>query len=609
MSGLPSQSTRRRDVVLLFASYPLGTWVLHQSLGESRWYVAAHLVLLGLVVGLLSFGRVIRAGRMIADDTDAALDERQLALRNAAYLDAYRIVSATAVLGVIWVAIGVDKGLWWTPRTYNEWNDVFWGLFILTTSLPAAFLSWREPDRAEDRDEAPADMTGVRAAMMVAFTVAASMGTSSPALAQVGAGSDVNTSAIASYDSAWSAISRTYWDTAFVASRWRAAHDSIRASLPAAANVDAVRGAIRALIAVPAQSHFVLLPASATPVAAGGGPSDALRPGTVGMDVRTIGTDVILSTVTPDGAAHRAGLRAGDRLTGIDTLPVSRMRAMLREAMPHDTLKADALLATFVKARLGGGVGDTLILTVVDRHGRARLHALVRTPLAGRLTQFGNLPPIVVTTHASRSSVRVRGEGKRSVAVIGWSAWFPALSPTLDTLFFTNRDAHALIIDLRGNPGGVIGMIAGVSGHLLDSIVSLGELRSRSGTLRFSANPRRVDQTGRRSAPFAGPVAIIVDEFSASTSEFFASGMQALGRARVFGTRSAGMALPAAMGRLPSGDVLMHVIADHSDARGRRVEGIGVQPDQATPLRVADLRVGRDAALEAARAWIAAGAP
>ena len=193
--------------------------------------------------------------------------------------------------------------------------------------------------------------------------------------------------------------------------------------------------------------------------------------------------------------------------------------------------------------------------------------------------------------------------------MIAWSAWFPVLSPTLDTIFFANRDADALIIDLRGNPGGVIGMLAGISGHVLDTVVSLGALRSRSGLLRFSSNPRRVDGTGHRTTPFAGPIAIIVDEFSASTTEFFASGMQAIGRARIFGSTSAGQALPAAMGRLPSGDVLMHVIADHSDARGRRVEGIGVVPEQASPLRIADLRAGRDAALDAARAWIAAGAP
>ena len=437
----------------------------------------------------------------------------------------------------------------------------------------------------------------------LALAFVASAITAGPAAAQTAA------APIASYDSAWAALARTYWDTSFIATRWRPAHDSIRAALGADADAASVRAAIRALIAVPRQSHFVLLPASATPVPANAGPSDDKRPGTVGLDVRAIGQEVVVWRVAADGAAARSGIRTGDVIRQIDTLPVARMRTTLRDAMPNDPAKADALVTTSVKARLGGSVGDTLLLVLSDRRGRSRAHALVRTPLSGRLTQFGNLPPIVVTATGARETVRARGQRPRSVALITWSAWFPALSPTLDTLFFANRDSDALIIDLRGNPGGVIGMLSGISGHVLDTVVSLGELRSRSGLLRFSSNPRRVDGTGRRTTPFAGPIAIIVDEFSASTTEFFASGMQAIGRARIFGATSAGQALPAAMGRLPNGDVLMHVIADHSDARGRRVEGIGVVPDQASPLRIADLRAGRDAALDAARAWIAAGSP
>ena len=437
----------------------------------------------------------------------------------------------------------------------------------------------------------------------LALAFVASAITAGPAAAQTAA------APIASYDSAWAALARTYWDTSFIATRWRPAHDSIRAALGADADAASVRAAIRALIAVPRQSHFVLLPASATPVPANAGPSDDKRPGTVGLDVRAIGQEVVVWRVAADGAAARSGIRTGDVIRQIDTLPVARMRTTLRDAMPNDPAKADALVTTSVKARLGGSVGDTLLLVLSDRRGRSRAHALVRAPLSGRLTQFGNLPPIVVTATGARETVRARGQPPRSVALITWSAWFPALSPTLDTLFFANRDADALIIDLRGNPGGVIGMLAGISGHVLDTVVSLGELRSRSGLLRFSSNPRRVDGTGRRTTPFAGPIAIIVDEFSASTTEFFASGMQAIGRARIFGATSAGQALPAAMGRLPNGDVLMHVIADHSDARGRRVEGIGVVPDEASPLRIADLRAARDAALDAARAWIAAGSP
>ena len=91
---------------------------------------------------------------------------------------------------------------------------------------------------------------------------------------------------------------------------------------------------------------------------------------------------------------------------------------------------------------------------------------------------------------------------------------------------------------------------------------------------------------------------------TASTSEIFATGMQLIGRARVFGERSAGAALPALMERLPSGDVFVHAVADFTDPKGNRVEGAGVVPDEIVGLSTQALSDGRDTALEAAMRWI-----
>ena len=99
-------------------------------------------------------------------------------------------------------------------------------------------------------------------------------------------------------------------------------------------------------------------------------------------------------------------------------------------------------------------------------------------------------------------------------------------------------------------------------------------------------------------------MAILVDPMTASTSEIFATGMQRIGRARVFGERSAGEALPAMMDRLPSGDVFVHAVADFTDPDGRRIEGAGVVPDEVVPISPKELSEGRDAALEAAARWI-----
>jgi C-terminal processing protease CtpA/Prc len=65
-----------------------------------------------------------------------------------------------------------------------------------------------------------------------------------------------------------------------------------------------------------------------------------------------------------------------------------------------------------------------------------------------------------------------------------------------------------------------------------------------------------------------------------------------------------GQALPALFDRLPNGDVLIHAYGDFVTANGTRLEGRGVVPDVAVPLRREELLAGRDAPLEAALQWI-----
>lgn len=414
---------------------------------------------------------------------------------------------------------------------------------------------------------------------------------------------------IASFDSAWVKISRTYWDTLLVEGAWRAAYDSIRATLRPTDDDDAIRRAIRALIAVPGQSHFTLIPGSAVPdpsrASAAREGEGARGPGTLGLQVRSIGDTLVAWRVLAGGPAERAGVRAGDQIIAIDSLAVDTLRARIARGSAAEPAKVQGLVTTFVLSRLGGQVGDSTRLSFRDGSGRHRSRMLVRIPMRGRLTQMGNLPPMVVSATLDSLSI---GRGQHA-ALIAFSAWLPVISPQLDTFFFGARQTPGLIVDLRGNPGGVVGMLAGVSGHLLDTAIALGVMHGRGATIRFVANPRRVDRTGAQVGTFTGPVAVLVDGFTGSTSEFFAAGMQAVGRARIFGDRSAGQSLPALLSRLPNGDVLMHAIADHEDAAGRRVEGVGVQPDELIPLRRVDLRNGRDAPLEAARAWIASQHP
>ena len=153
------------------------------------------------------------------------------------------------------------------------------------------------------------------------------------------------------------------------------------------------------------------------------------------------------------------------------------------------------------------------------------------------------------------------------------------------------------MLDLRGNGGGIAGMAPGLAGWFVkDSGLSLGRMFTRDSHLNLQVRPRL--------SAYDGPLAILVDELSASTSEFVAAGLQDLGRARLFGSRSAGAALVANMIRLPNGDGFEYAFADYESTGGGRIEGNGIVPDVEAPYTREELLDGDDVALAAAIAWI-----
>jgi len=121
-------------------------------------------------------------------------------------------------------------------------------------------------------------------------------------------------------------------------------------------------------------------------------------------------------------------------------------------------------------------------------------------------------------------------------------------------------------------------------------------MKLRGAELRLVVNPRL--------ETFAGPLAVLIDGSSASCSEIFAGGLRDLGRARIFGERTAGAVLPAQFAKLPNGDFFYYPIADYFSRGGARLEAIGVEPDVPTPHRRDALLEGRDVGIEEALRWI-----
>jgi carboxyl-terminal processing protease len=232
------------------------------------------------------------------------------------------------------------------------------------------------------------------------------------------------------------------------------------------------------------------------------------------------------------------------------------------------------------------------------RNARREIHVPLReTP--GEVVNYGQLPPIHVRFDSQRHS-----SGAGCVGIIRFNIFMTPVMPRFEDAMANMRDCSGVVLDLRGNLGGLGAMVMGISGHYFEKAETLGTMRIREATMRYVANPVRVSRSGQPMQPFDGRVAVVIDELSASTTEILAAALQRLGRARVFGVPSAGQALPALLTRLPNGDRLMYVIGDFAGPGGKRVEGAGVIPDEPVPLTRNALLAGRDEALLAAFRWI-----
>lgn len=421
----------------------------------------------------------------------------------------------------------------------------------------------------------------IAAALMLSAAVAA------PALAQVPL-------ALETFDEAWAVIDRTYYDASFRGVDWPAIKQELRPQAAAARTSGELRAVIGRMLDRLGESHFAVLPQFADATDAG----NADGSGSPGFDMRPDGDAVVVTRIDAGNPAHRAGLRAGDRISAIDGRLVSSFGSGLPATLEPRVRALEIWRAAMM--RLRGPVGSRIDVVARAPRGAARTVTFERIEEPGQAVNLGNLPPLMLRVDADS----VETPSGAAAGVIAFNVWMAAADAPFAEAVDRFRGARGIVIDLRGNPGGLAGMIMGISGHFFTERTALGTMKMRASELTFFANPRASRPDGSVVAPFGGPVAILVDGLTGSASECFAGGMQAVGRARVFGETTMGQALPASFTRLPNGDTLLHAIADFVTADGTRLEGRGVVPDVTVPLDAEALAEGRDPVLGAALAWI-----
>src|SRR5262245_8296103 len=322
------------------------------------------------------------------------------------------------------------------------------------------------------------------------------------------------------------------------------------------------------------ESHFAIYPPEALP------DDDTREPslGTVGADLRIIDGLAVITRIQPGSPAARAGLATGFIVEAIDGTATAQIIERASKASATEGIKTIRQTRS-VLGRLNGNPGTSVEVTYTGKPGARGVARITREKLTGEMSaRMGNFPPQYVELDS-----RTVQDG---IGYIRFNIFVMSIMDRLRSAIRSEHDAAGIIIDLRGNPGGVGQMSCGLAGMLGSTETSLGTMRMRAGFQNFAVFPQ--------SGAYLGPVVVIIDEMSASTSEIFAGGMQSLGRATVVGRRSAGAALPSILEKLPTGAVFQYAIGDFRTPKGALIEGRGVTPHIEVNLSREALLSGKD---------------
>ena len=245
---------------------------------------------------------------------------------------------------------------------------------------------------------------------------------------------------------------------------------------------------------------------------------------------------VYVSGPYKDSPAAKAGLRSGDRFKSIDGIDVTGWSS--DSVSRH--LKGQA--NTMVTVQVVRPYDEDSIKTFVIKRENIKMDPV---PYYGLVN--GNLGYISLTTYNEHSAQQVKDavlELKKNPAV------------------------KALVLDLRGNGGGLMESAVQIVGHFVPKGTTVLTTRGRDKA------SEKVYKTTQEPIDTKIPLAVLIDGGSASSSEITAGALQDLDRAVIFGSRSYGKGLVQTTRPLPFDGILKVTVAKYYIPSGRLIQEV-----------------------------------
>lgn len=264
-----------------------------------------------------------------------------------------------------------------------------------------------------------------------------------------------------------------------------------------------------------------------------------------GLGIEVTQKDGVLVIVTPieDSPAHKAGVRAGDRIVEID----------------HESMIGATLQHSIEKLR---GKNKTKIVLGIMRDGIDGIKNFEIT----RATVFLN-PVKYEMVHKNYAYVRLSQFQKKSAEYIVEGI------KKLRSNLKKNEDLKGIILDLRSNPGGLLDEAVDVSSIFLKD----GIVVSTEGRNPKNKEIRYVKKTGHKELEV--PLVVLINGATASASEIVAGAIQDSKRGIILGTQSFGKGSVQQVAKIDESSGVKLTIAQYMTPSGKKIQAFGVTPD------------------------------
>ena len=246
------------------------------------------------------------------------------------------------------------------------------------------------------------------------------------------------------------------------------------------------------------------------------------------------GAGLTIVEVTDGSPAAEAGIQAGDILIAVDGTDVTSMTV------------------TEAAALIREGENDTINLTV-EREGTGQIQAEVTREKLETQTVAGKMLP-------------------DTIGYLAISQFTGLTSDQFADVYqqLQEEGLQKLLIDLRGNPGGLVTAVCDTLRQILPE-----------GLIVYTEDKQgnREEYTCEGETPLDIPLVVLVDENTASAGEIFTGAVKDYGLGTIVGTQTFGKGIVQDFYTLPDQSVVKLTVAHYYTPKGNDIHGVGIAPD------------------------------